>query len=216
MERFHRKTSVFLFPPNYHTSTLPKGADIIDATRLSYSFFCITSGFFRLSNSPLPVLYFCGTIQQKKLFLLIGTAFTSSVRISISNFMLLENLWLWKCPSLFSACVSWHSELAIVCQNFRQNGSFLGSLNRTIDYIFSNKASIKKNFALVKVSSIWDSRSLFSMFESWHFKKRELSTSWIIEGTFLRKWNNFLQKVWLSSASLLEKNAVRENWFFMP
>ena len=119
---------------------------------------------------------------NKKTFLLTGTAFTSSVRISISSFMLLENLWLWKSPSLFSACVSWPSELAIICQNVWQNGSFLGSFNRTIDYIFSIKASIKKSFALVKVSSIWDSWSLFSMYESRHFKKRKLTITVDVAG----------------------------------
>ena len=57
---------------------------------------------------------------------------------------------------------------------FLTERSFLGSFNRTIDYNFFIKASIKESFALVKVSSIWDSSCLFSMFESWHFKKSEV------------------------------------------
>ena len=156
--------------------------------------------------------------NKKNFFLLIGTAFTSSVRISISNFMLLENLWLWKCPGLFSACVSWHSELAIVCQYSWQNDHFWEVSTGQLTIIFSSRLQLRK------ASRLWR----FLQFEIHHVCSPCLNLdiskkvkfyrwrSWIIQGTSLQKWNNFLQNAWTSSASTVEKNAVWENWFFMP
>ena len=144
MEKFHRKTSVFLLRRTHHTSTPPKIANNFHASRLSNSFCRIIFRFFlyvtRLRQSCTSAERF----EKKYFLLLIGTAFTSSVRTSINNFILLEKLWLWKSPSLFSACVSWQSDFETMCHFFDRTGHFWKVSTAQLTRFFPSRLQPKK------------------------------------------------------------------------